>query len=117
MGADGDDAGEAPRLYGCACAAWACILVSYTCTTSGASLIARRFSALLASACFVKLNDPVMIVALSITMTLEWAMACWASIRGCIPVFARKVAALYVSVSLDLSSTARIFTPHLCASN
>src|SRR6516164_8082743 len=43
---------------------------SYACTSSGALLITSRFSALLASAAFVKLKEPVMTVALSITRTL-----------------------------------------------
>src|SRR5262249_39401221 len=68
------------------------------------------------SAAFVKLNDPVRIVAESITMTLLWAMACWASMRVWMPTLLRNVAALYLSVSLDLSSTARTLTPRLWAS-
>jgi hypothetical protein len=53
-----------------------------------------RFSAFFCSAAVVKLNEPVMIVALSITMTLLWAMACSASMSGWMPALARNVAAL-----------------------
>src|SRR5215831_10427568 len=84
----------AARVYGCACSACIWILASYAVTSSGASLMTRRFSAFCCSAAFVKLNDPVRIVAESITMTLLWAMACWASMRVWMPTLLRNVAAL-----------------------
>jgi hypothetical protein len=52
----------------------------------------RRFSAFFSSATFVKLNDPVTTVALSIIMILLWAMACLASMYVGMPAFIRKVA-------------------------
>src|SRR5262249_22851645 len=51
------------------------------------------------------LKDPVRMVALSITITLLWAMACWSSMSVWIPALTENVAALYFCVSLDLSST------------
>jgi hypothetical protein len=35
-------------------------------------------------------------VALSMTITLLWAIACWSSMRAWIPALTRKVAALYL---------------------
>ena len=69
------------------------------------------------SAALEKLKEPVSTVLSSITITLLWTMACSASISTGMPAFARKVAALYLSVWFDLSRTARIFTPRLCASS
>jgi hypothetical protein len=52
----------------------------------------RRFSALLSSAAFVKLKDPVITVSASMIITLLCAMECWASLFTGIPTLKRKVA-------------------------
>jgi len=74
-----------------------------------------RFSALLSSAAFVKLNDPVNTVVPSITMTLLCAMACFASMKVGIPACATKSAEEYFSVRLDLSRITCTLTPRFLA--
>jgi hypothetical protein len=79
-------------------------------------VITSIFSAFFSSAALVKLKEPVISVIESITITFEWAIACWSSMSGWMPALCRKVAALYLPVSFDVSRTARTFTPRLCAS-
>ena len=59
------------------CSAWVCQFLVYRAASAG-SWITRRFSAFPSSAAFVKLKEPVKMVAPSMIMILLWAMA-WRS--------------------------------------
>ncbi len=67
-------ADTSPGVYGCECIAWTLKFSVYSFTRSGASFRTSRFSAFLSSAALVKLNEPVMMVALSMIIILLWAI-------------------------------------------